>query len=344
MKFATFIFILLLLVILIVVVQRNRNLREFERDQMASENSGQKSLESPTKGLTDTTARVFDIPGGEYERIVKSDGRERAYLLHVPASYDTKKPTELVLFFHGGGGDMYQAAETYGWREKSDAEGFIVAFMNGTSRFPRQRLATWNAGNCCDYARDNNIDDIAYIRQVIEDIKSDFNLKSDAVFATGFSNGGMLMHRLACEGPELVSAVVAVSGTDGTSSCTPKKQIPIMHIHAADDTHVLFNGGAGEDAFRDLSKVADFISVPEVVSRWVSRYGLKQAPVRIYEKDGAYCDRYEGGSAGGTFTLCVTPDGKHSWPGAKEPSRSGAIPTKTLSGTDVVWDFFKGRF
>jgi polyhydroxybutyrate depolymerase len=64
------------------------------------------------------------------------------------------KPAPLVLFFHGGGGHMEQAASDYGWEEKADKEGFILSFPNGSSRLPRQHLATWNAGECCGYARD----------------------------------------------------------------------------------------------------------------------------------------------------------------------------------------------
>jgi polyhydroxybutyrate depolymerase len=30
------------------------------------------------------------------------------------------------------------------------------------------------------------------------------------------------------------------------------RPVSIMHIHAKNDTHVLFEGGAGKEAFRDL--------------------------------------------------------------------------------------------
>jgi polyhydroxybutyrate depolymerase len=238
---------------------------------------------------------------------------------------------------------MRQASNDYGWKEKSEAEGFIIAFTNGTSGFQSQVLATWNAGTCCAYARDNNVDDVAYTKHVIADIKREFNVRADAVFATGFSNGGMMMHRLACEAPELFRAVAAVSGTDGMTTCAPKKQIPIMHIHAIDDTHVLFYGGAGDDAFRDVSQVTEFTSVPDTVTHWVARYGLSSTPTRVLENDGAYCDLYTGSTLGGKFELCVTPDGKHSWPDAKDASHSGAIPTKTINGNNVVWNFFMGQ-
>ncbi|MDN8872721.1 prolyl oligopeptidase family serine peptidase, partial [Staphylococcus aureus] len=83
------------------------------------------------------------------------------------------------------------------------------------------------------------------------------------VYATGMSNGGMMAYRLACEASDIFKAIAAVAGTDNTLSCTPAKPISILHIHAKDDDHVLFAGGAGKEAFRDLSQVTEFMSVPK---------------------------------------------------------------------------------
>jgi poly(3-hydroxybutyrate) depolymerase len=103
-----------------------------------------------------------NIQSGEHKYNV--DGN-RKYLLYIPTTYNTKKPAPLVLFFHGGGGHMEQAALDYGWKEKADKERFILAFPNGSSRLPSQRLATWNAGECCGYARDKKVDDMGFMRQ-----------------------------------------------------------------------------------------------------------------------------------------------------------------------------------
>ena len=85
------------------------------------------------------------------------------------------------------------------------------------------------------------------------------------------SNGGMLSHRLACDAADLFRAVASVAGTDATLQCNPSRPISVLHIHARDDDHVLFGGGAGQGAFRDASKVTDFVSVPETIARWVKR-------------------------------------------------------------------------
>ncbi len=281
---------------------------------------------------------------GDYEYTVMLGDVERRYLIHVPASYDKSQATPLVLFFHGGGGNMNHSARAYGLKEKSDKEGFIVAFTNGDSRLPKDKFATWNAGNCCGYARDSKLDDVGYTKAVLKDIESKFAIDTTRVFATGMSNGGMMAYRLACEMADTFRAVASVTGTDGTLSCTPTRPISVLHIHAKNDDHVLFDGGAGQEAFKDPEKVADFVSVPETIARWVKRDGLNETPKRVLEVAGAYCDLYTGTSNTSQVKLCVTDTGSHSWPGTRQAAlREKEAPSRAIIANDVIWDFFKNQ-
>jgi polyhydroxybutyrate depolymerase len=156
------------------------------------------------------------------------------------------------------------------------------------------------------------------------------------------SNGGMMAYRLACEASDVFKAVVAVAGTDNTIECHPKKPLSILHIHAKDDDHVLFAGGAGENAFRDKSMVTEFVSVPKTIEKWVGLEHCESKPQKILEKPGAYCERYKCQSEV-AIQLCVTESGKHSWPGGEKPRMGlvGGTPSKAISANDVMWDFFK---
>lgn len=272
---------------------------------------------------------------GEYERSIESG---RKYLLHIPLSYDATRPTPLLLFFHGGGGHMEQAAKAYGWAEKSEKEGFILAFPNGSSRLPRQRLATWNAGECCGYARDKKIDDVRFVKKVIADIERQANVDKGKIFAVGMSNGGMLAHRMACEMADTLRAVASVAGTDNTNYCAPSRPISVMHIHSRDDTHVLFYGGAGKDAFRDKSKVTEFTSVPETINRWIVRNNTEKTPRRIMDVPGAYADLYTSKQNPVQIELVVTDKGGHSWPGGK--NTRGKKTSQAIVAKDIIWEFF----
>ena len=267
----------------------------------------------------------------------------RKVLVRLPTGYDTAKPAPLVLAFHGGGGHAEYMAddEKYGLQRKADEAGFVVAFPNGYSKLPGGKFATWNAGGCCGDARDRNVDDVGFARAVVTAIQGKYSIDASRVFATGMSNGGMLSHRLACEAADVFRAVASVAGTDATASCTPSKPISVLHIHAKDDDHVLFNGGAGPNAFRDESKVMAFVSVPETISRWVQRDHCAAAPQRTLTKPGAYCESYSGCAGDTHVQLCATDTGGHSWPGAPSVRRGKEAASQALDANDVIWRFFE---
>lgn len=125
---------------------------------------------------------------------------------------------------------------------------------------------------------------------IIANLKHQLNVDANRIFATGMSNGGMISYVMACELPDIFKAIASVAGTDNTVTCSHKQPISILHIHAQNDDHVLFNGGAGEGAFKDPSKVTNFTSVPDTIHRWVAYNQCNAIPKRVLSVNGAYCD------------------------------------------------------
>jgi len=278
---------------------------------------------------------------GDHRFTLWHDGLQRMYLVHVPANYQPGRATPVLFAFHGGGGNMdYQANDAYyGLIGKSEREGFIAVFPNGYSRLPGGRFATWNAGACCGAARDRNVDDVGFVRELFARLQRQLNVDRSRVYATGMSNGGLMAYRLACELPEVFSAVAPVAGTDNTLSCNPARPVSVLHIHARNDTHVLFEGGAGPDAVA-ASKITDFSSVPATINKWTRLNGCSAAaPRRVLEKPGAWCDLHAPCRGGAQVQLCVTEAGGHSWPGGHKP-RGGEPASQAISANDVMWDFF----
>ena len=305
------------------------------------------SVREPWRGRTAAQADQADAPAlitapGDYSFSLEHGGLTRLYLVHVPRSYQSGQPMPLLLVFHGGGGNMrFQADDkNYGLISKSESAGFIAVFPNGYSAFPKGILATWNAGNCCGSARDKNIDDVGFVRQLLAQLQRQLKLDPQRIYATGMSNGGMMAHRLACEMADVFKGIAAVAGTDNTTSCAPARPISVLVIHAKDDMHVLFNGGAGEGAFRDSSKVTDFTSVPQTVLSWRTRKRCDAVPTRVLERPGAYCELYSGCADKAPLQLCVTDSGGHSWPGAEKVRRGKAAASQAISANDVMWEFF----
>lgn len=277
---------------------------------------------------------------GDYSFSMVHDGLTRLYRVHVPASYSPSRPMPLVLTLHGGAGNMdLQANDSYyGQISKSEQAGYIVVFPNGFSKLKSGKVASWNAGNCCAAARDQNVDDVSFIRELIKRLSHRLMIDQHRIFANGMSNGGMMSYRLACEMSDVFTAIASVAGTDNTKTCSPEKPISILHIHAKDDELELFNGGAG----RKSSMVAPFVSVPDSIAKWVTLNSCSPTPKRVFENAGAYCETYSQCRAGVEVKLCVTATGGHSWPGGKKPRGDGATST-ALSATDVISDFFSSR-
>jgi polyhydroxybutyrate depolymerase len=298
------------------------------------------------KPAPEATASVTDklTQPGDYTFSIRHDGLQRMYIVHIPPGYDSTKPIAMLVAFHGGGGDMQYMAkdEYYGLTSKADKENFVIVYPNGYSKFQSGIFATWDGGKCCGDARDQKIDDVGFIRAMIANIASQMNIDRDKIYATGMSNGGIMVERLACDMADIFKAVASVAGPDETTACTPVRPISVLNIHARNDDHVLFNGGAGAGSFTDLSKVTDFTSIPDTVAHWVKRNKCRPEPQRTLTVKGAYCDIYAGCAQNTQVKLCVTETGGHSWPGGYK-SRGNEPTSKAISANDIMWEFFMAQ-
>src|SRR5262245_17279119 len=97
----------------------------------------------------------FDkLLAGDHRRTLTVGGRERDYIVHVPAGLEGKKAAPVVLALHGGLSNASQMMHFCGLNEKADQAGFIAVYPNGTGL--TENALTWNAGNCCGYAQRQN--------------------------------------------------------------------------------------------------------------------------------------------------------------------------------------------
>jgi polyhydroxybutyrate depolymerase len=267
----------------------------------------------------------------------KIDGRERTYLLYLPSHYQRRKAIPLVVFLHGGGGSAKQADNTYHWREKAETEGFALLYPEGVPNGGLLGIRTWNAGSCCQYALKHNIDDLAFIAALLDELTINYpQLNSQRVYVTGMSNGAMMAYRLACEIPHRIAAIASVAGTMVYSGLCDASGIPLLHIHSRLDGRVPFNGGEG---------VAGnyFPAAMQGVNQWRELNGCS-AEADIRQFDLYSVGHYQNCRSAAPVTLIVTEDGGHSWPEAK-PRRIGGDPvSQAFSATDVIWEFFSGRY
>ena len=278
---------------------------------------------------------------GDHTRSVESDGRTRSYIVHLPPSCDGSKPLPVVLAFHGGGSNAKQMARFCGLNDKADEAGFIAVYPDGTGRF--ERMLTWNAGNCCGYAMRNNVDDVAFVRTLLDDLGSAAKIDEDRVYATGMSNGAMISYRLASELSDRIAAIAPVAGPMGTETCNPKRPVPVMHFHGTDDEFAAFQGGPGP---KSISQI-DFYSVEHSIEAWVKANGCPAKPTITKEPDrtddGMTVTRktYGPGGAGSEVILFIIEGGGHTWPGREPRIERLGKSTRDISANDLLWEFFR---
>ena len=284
-------------------------------------------------------APAWPTTPGTHPLTLKWQGEDRQWLLHVPPGWRADQPAAVVYFFHGGGGNMQHGAndKLYGQISSSDRLGHLVVFPTGHGRLKSGKLATWNAGHCCGAARDDNTDDVGFVRAIHTELRQHVQIDAQKVFAAGMSNGGMMTHRLACDASDLFKAITAVAGTDNTRTCQPKQPVSVLHIHARDDDRVLFGGGAGQPS----PQVTEFTSVAESTARWVQRNGCQAPPRTVLSVPGAQCEEHDNCQGGSRVRLCVTDTGGHAWPGGGK--LLGKPKPSALSATAEMERFFFGR-
>ena len=145
-----------------------------------------------------------EIQSGDHTRSIRVDRRTRSYHVHVPPSYDGSKPFPVVLAFHGGGANAESMVRFSGLNEKADEAGFLVVYPAGTGRL--ERMLTWNTGNCCGYAMRNGVDDVGFVNALLDDLAGRARVDPERIYATGMSNGAMMVYRLASELSERIAA------------------------------------------------------------------------------------------------------------------------------------------
>ena len=158
------------------------------------------------------------------------------YSVHIPPSYDSGRPTPVVLVFHSAmmNGDLM--ARLCGLSEKADRSGFVVVYANGTGSTPL--FLYWDAGG----VRGRVSDDVGYVAKLLDDLATVVNVDPKRVFATGMSNGAMMCYRLAAELSDRIAAIAAVAGTMAIEDCRPRRPVPVLHFHGTKDGLVLFGG------------------------------------------------------------------------------------------------------
>jgi len=282
---------------------------------------------------------------GDYKESITVDGRVRTYLLHIPANYEPSKLYSLVAVFHGGGGSGEKIASQTGFAAKADKEGFITAFPDGIAH-------NWNDGRDTTDAFKQGVDDVKFVRMLIENIKGKLPIDSNKIYATGVSNGGIFSHRLGCEMSDVFAAVGPVVGPIATNLvpwCNPAEPVSVVGIQGTADPGIPIQGGE-QGGFGGLGDGGFVESADATMRLWAQKNGCGEKPqvtdMPPKVNDGTRVKRYAYDTcrSGAAVYYYIVEGMGHGWPPKRPQAPRLAGPTsQNINATDVIWEFFKAH-
>ena len=285
-------------------------------------------------------AMTFRYPPGTHRIDVETSERLRDAILHVPNQL--VDPLSFVFCFHGAGSNASAMVEFCGMNEQARQSGFVAVYPNGSGRTPG--AGTWNGGPHCGFAGRYNVDDVGFVRQLIQHLLDGCSggPGGPRFFATGMSNGGLMCYRLAEELSDWFPAIAPVAGTMGKKSVSPQHPVSVLHIHGTEDDFVPYDGGIG---IRSLTRTP-FVSVDESIRAWVAANGCHSDPLETeipdQVKDGTRLIRYDylAGREHSRVSLIRIIGGGHTWPGHPSTMRILGKTSMNIEANGVIWDFF----
>lgn len=261
---------------------------------------------------------------GVIEGTVNVDGKERSYLMYVPSGYDGATALPLLLVFHGFGSSPENIMALSDFNTLAEAEGFLVVYPRAS-----EQPATWYNGvgllRPVDDARD-----LRFVDELLQAVQNQWCVDPQRVYAVGFSMGGGMAYRLACERAERFAAFGTVAGAFATipGGCTPQRPMPVMAIHGLLDRVVPFEG------VRWLLP-----SVSDWVAQWAARNQCAPQPVLPPFTEGV---RFSECAEGVEVVLVTAPQAGHTWPGTPRPNRAsrlGGQDDGSVAATPLLWGF-----
>ena len=185
-------------------------------------------------------------------------GGDRPATLLLPG--DISAPIPLVMLLHGYTMSAESIDRFSGISGRIETDGFALIVPDGTENAVGDRF--WNATpQCCDFAL-QQIDDVSYLSVLVAEARN--HAEFDRLYLIGYSNGGYMSYRLACEGLTGLTAIVSLAGSSfvDAEQCLYGSPISVLQIHGDADMLVPYASGDARPP-----------GAVELVTRWAERAG-----------------------------------------------------------------------
>lgn len=269
-----------------------------------------------TPSVNASAACVNTLPAGSHTVEISSSGRSRSFDVYVPTGLTADETRPVVFFWHGYGGSPAKIMEFAKPNQLADKHKCIIAYPKGTGI-----IAGFNGAGCCPLI---SVDDVRLFRDITDWLISNMCGDGSNMFSAGFSNGGFMSNRLACEASDVVKGIAVHSGSIGKSfGCSPTKGIPVLLIHGDADPTVPYFGNGQWKSFAEMAQT------------WAdnNQCGSEENARAGYRSQKTECIRYDSCARDAVpLEFCTVKDLAHAWSGDGDYE---------LDATQHIFEFFE---
>ena len=273
--------------------------------------------------------------------LVEAQGHRRAPAkVYLPLQFASQESWPLVVLLHGFSGTADQQDQYFTLRYRVSGRGFVLLTPDGTLT-PKGTLGQdgkdlggnpfWNATDfCCDFAR-TDVDDVGYLRKLIDTVKLKYNIDPHRIYIFGHSNGGFMANRLACEmGAELAGIANLAGGSFADPAmCRDPKPVSYLQIHAPDDKTISYESG-----------LPQYAGGKPTIAQWITKNGCSEKARPTLNKDFVLAipgndtsmEAWSECSSGRTIMLWTIK-------AYEDKYHNAHVPIFNLNFTDAVLDF-----
>jgi polyhydroxybutyrate depolymerase len=260
---------------------------------------------------------------------ISFEGHLRDFRIFFPDNHSNKGEFPLVIHLHGYDWTSEGELEYSQLYQVTDTAGFVLVSPNAVEK-------RWNSGlgDHPDWPTPD-VDDVGFINALLDTlIARDYYIDPDRIYVCGFSNGGIMSYRLACQLGHRFAAIASVSGLinkNEATNCSPDHPMPVLHFHGTSD---MVTSQEGDEYF---------LSADQTMEHFAGLNNCVQIDtVLVPDIDtNDYCTVekiiYSDCSDDSNILYYKVINGGHSWPGAVQDFNwEGARSMDVNAGNEII--------
>lgn len=271
------------------------------------------------------TCKTPSHSAGNSNNTITSDGLQRTFLLHLPPSYG-RQPQPLIINYHGYTETTQVFAHYSNMAVEADKAGFILVYPQG-----EDNPTTWDAGIGA-YGPTGDADDVQFTRDLIHYLEKNYCMDAHRIYVTGYSIGGGMAYRVACNLSTQIAAFATVEGAFYTApgGCHPTHPVPVLEIHGQADHYAPYNG----------NPPLKMEAVQPYLDSWLNWDQCSNTSRTFFQQSDVTGIEWSNCADGTVVAHYIISDGGHTWPGAS-PRPSLGFTTHTINANVAIWNFCK---